>query len=60
MCHYFTMNCIWFMLFLHDLKQVLVLVKQLTSAYQQKRFYQADTTHMVHHFPNLLFANGGV
>jgi len=48
------------MLFLHDLKQVLVLVKQLTSAYQQKRFYQADTTHMVHHFPNLLFANGGV
>jgi len=32
MFHHFTMNCIWLMLFLHELKQVLVLVKQFTSA----------------------------
>jgi len=28
MFHHSTINCIWLMLFLHELKQVLVLVKQ--------------------------------
>jgi len=32
MFHRFTINCIWLMLFLHELEQVLVLVKQITSA----------------------------
>jgi len=42
------------MLFLHELKQVLVLVKQFTSASSIATFHQADrpATHMVHHFPN--------
>ena len=30
--HHLTINCIWLMLFLHERKQALVLVKQLTSA----------------------------
>jgi len=30
MFHHFTRNCIWLMLFLHELKQVLVLVKQFS------------------------------
>jgi len=29
MFHHFTINGIWLMLFLHELKQVMVLVKQL-------------------------------
>jgi len=28
--HHFTINCIWLMLFLHELKQVFVLVKQFS------------------------------
>jgi len=32
MFHHFTINCIWLMLFSHELEQVLLLVKQLTSA----------------------------
>jgi len=28
--------------------------------HQQKRFYKADTTHMVQHFPIQLFVNGGI
>jgi len=28
MLHHFRTNCIWLMLFLHELKQVLLLVKQ--------------------------------
>jgi len=31
MFHHFTTTCNYFMLFLHELKHVLVLVKQLTS-----------------------------
>jgi len=42
------------MLFLHELKQLLVLVKQFSA-----RFSQA-TTHMFQHFPIQLFANGGI
>jgi len=30
MFQHFTINCIWLMLFLHELKQVLVLVKQFS------------------------------
>jgi len=30
MFHHFTINCIWLMLFLHELKQILVLVKQFS------------------------------
>jgi len=30
MFHHFKINCIWFMLFLHELKQVLVLAKQIS------------------------------
>jgi len=30
MFHHFAINCIWLMLFLHELKQVLVLVKQFS------------------------------
>jgi len=42
------------MLFLHELKQVLVLVKysSFLQLHQWKRFSQADTTYMFHHFPN--------
>jgi len=32
MFHHFTTNCVWLMLFLHELKHVLVLVKPFTSA----------------------------
>jgi len=32
MFHYFTINCIWLMFFLHELKHVLALVKQFISA----------------------------
>jgi len=54
MFHHFTMNCIWLMLFLHELEHVLVLVKQFTSASSLETFllYQADATHMFHPFPN--------
>jgi len=31
MLHHFAINCIWLMLFLHELKHVLVLVKQFNS-----------------------------
>jgi len=54
MFHHFTMNCIWFMLFLHDLKQVLVLVKQFTSAssietFLSNRYYShvSSFSHLV-------------
>jgi len=30
MFHHFTINCIWLMLFLHELKQVLALIKQFS------------------------------
>jgi len=30
MFHHFTINCIWLILFLHELKQVLVLVKHFS------------------------------
>jgi len=30
MFHHFTINCVWLMVFLHELKQVLVLVKQFS------------------------------
>ena len=46
------------MLFLHELKQVLILVKQFSFII--KRFSQADTIHMVQHFFVQLFANGGI
>jgi len=29
--HHFTKNCIWLMLFLHELEQIFVWVKQFTS-----------------------------
>jgi len=58
MFHHFTINCIWLVLFLHELKQVLLLVKQFS--FINKRFSQADTTHMVLHFSIQLFANGGM
>jgi len=40
------------MLFFHELEQDLVLSNSLLQLHQWKRFYQADTTHMVHHFSN--------
>jgi len=60
MFHHFTINWIWLMLFLHQLKHILVLVKQLTVVSSTETFSQADTTHVVHHFPIQLFANGGI
>jgi len=42
------------MLFLHELKQVLVLVKQFS--FINKNVSQADTIHMVQHFSIQLFA----
>jgi len=47
------------MLFLHELKQLLILVKHSASA-SSIRFYQTGTTHTIHHFPIELFANGGI
>ena len=38
MFHHFTVNCICLMLFLHELEQVLVLVKQFTSASSTEKF----------------------
>ena len=38
MFHHFTMNGIWLMLFLHERKQILVLVKQFTSASSVEMF----------------------
>jgi len=60
MFHHFTINCIWLIVFLQELEQVLVLVKQFTQLHQQKRFYQEVTTHMFHSFPSYLFADGGI
>jgi len=45
------------MLFFYELKQILVLVKQLASASSTKTFL---STHMVHHFPIQLVAIGGI
>ena len=42
------------MLFLHELKQVLVLVKQFS--FINKNVSQTDTIHMVQHFSIQLFA----
>ena len=44
----FTINCIWLMHFLHELKQVLVLVKQFTSV--SLKNVSIKQTNMVHHF----------
>jgi len=53
MFHHFTINCIWLMLFLHELKQVLVLVKQFTSAssmemFQSNRYYSHGSSFSKH------------
>jgi len=40
--------------------QTSFVIGQTVWLYQQKRFSQADTTHMVQHFPMQLFANGGI
>jgi len=42
------------MLFFHELKHVLVLVKEIS--FINKNVSQADTIHMVDHFPIQLFA----
>jgi len=42
------------MLYLHELKQVLVLFKQFSCI--NRNVSQADTIHMVQHFPIQLFA----
>jgi len=44
MFHHFTINRIWLIVFLHELEQVLVLVKQFTSAssidtFLSRRYY---------------------
>jgi len=57
MFHHFTMNCIWLMLFLHELKQVLVLVKQfsfINRTFLSSRYYSHGSTF----FHIQLFANG--
>ena len=46
---HFTINCICLMLLLHKLKQVLILVKQFS--FINRNVSQADTLHMVQHFP---------
>jgi len=54
MFHHVTVNCICLMLFSHELKQVLVLVKQFS--FINRNVSQADTIHVVQHFPIQLFA----
>jgi len=51
MFHHVTINCIWLMLFLHE---ILVLVKQFS--FINRKVSQPDTIHMVQHFPIQLFA----
>jgi len=43
MFHHFTMNCIWLMLFSHELKQVLVLVKHFALASPMEMFLSIAT-----------------
>jgi len=43
------------MLFLHELKQLLLLVKQFS--FINKNVSQADTIHIVKHFPWSVFCN---
>jgi len=43
MFHHFTINCIWLMLFMHELKQVLVLVKEF-SFINRNEFSLTDTS----------------
>jgi len=38
MFHHFTVNCIWLMLFLHELEQVLALLKQFTFVSSIEKF----------------------
>ena len=54
MFYHFTMNCIWLMFFLHELKHVLALVKQFTSAssietFPSSRYYShgSSFSHLV-------------
>jgi len=54
MFHHFTVNSICLMLFLQELKQVLVLVKQFS--FFNRNVSQTDTIHIVQHFPIHLFA----
>jgi len=46
------------MLFLYELKQVLVLVKQFS--FTNRSVSQTYITHMIHYFTIQLFANGGI
>jgi len=48
------MNCICVMFFMHERKQVLVLVKQ--CSFIIRNVSQADTIHMLQHFPIQLLA----
>ena len=54
MIHQFTINCIWFMLFSRELEQVLVLVKQFTSASSIETFLSSRYYSHVSSFSQLV------
>jgi len=54
MFRHVKINCICLVLFLHELKQGLVLVKQF--GFVNRNVSQADTIHMVQRFPIQLLA----
>jgi len=54
MIHQFTINCIWFMLFSYELEQVLVLVKQFTSASSIETFLSSRYYSHVSSFSQLV------
>jgi len=62
MFHHFKINSILLMLFFHELKLVLALVKQFTLASSIETLLSSrkPATRMVHHFPIQLFVNGGI
>jgi len=54
MFHHFTINCIWLMLCLRELKQVLVLVEQFTSASSIETFLSSTYYSHVSSFSQLV------